>query len=57
LEDLQTEFASSYGAKVETVSRPYTFIEFGKLSLDHVYISIVLCLVSMLMVYICEVLV
>lgn len=30
LEDLQTEFASQYGFKVETVSRPYSFIEFGK---------------------------
>ena len=31
LEDLQTEFSSNYGSKVETVSRPYSFIEFGKL--------------------------
>ena len=30
LEDLQTEFSSIYGSKVETVSRPYSFIEFGK---------------------------
>ena len=30
LEDLQTEFSSNYGSKVETVSRPYSFIEFGK---------------------------
>ena len=30
LEDLQTEFSSIYGTKVETVSRPYSFIEFGK---------------------------
>ncbi|KAH3794744.1 vesicle-trafficking protein SEC22b-like [Dreissena polymorpha] len=28
LEDLQTEFSSNFGAKVETVSRPYSFIEF-----------------------------
>lgn len=28
LEDLQTEFSSIYGTKVETVSRPYSFIEF-----------------------------
>lgn len=28
LEDLQTEFTSNYGFKVETVSRPYSFIEF-----------------------------
>ncbi len=31
LEDLQTEFVSQYGAKVDTVSRPYSFIQFGKL--------------------------
>ena len=30
LEDLQTEFGSTYGSRVETVSRPYSFIEFGK---------------------------
>ncbi|XP_071096389.1 vesicle-trafficking protein SEC22b-like [Haliotis cracherodii] len=28
LEDLQGEFASQYGSRVETVSRPYSFIEF-----------------------------
>lgn len=28
LEDLQTEFGSTYGSRVETVSRPYSFIEF-----------------------------
>ncbi|OWF52612.1 vesicle-trafficking protein SEC22b-like [Mizuhopecten yessoensis] len=28
LEDLQTEFNSHYGKRVETVSRPYSFIEF-----------------------------
>lgn len=28
LEDLQTEFSSTYGTRVETVSRPYSFIEF-----------------------------
>ncbi|XP_060066064.1 vesicle-trafficking protein SEC22b-like [Ylistrum balloti] len=28
LEDLQSEFNSQYGKKVETVSRPYSFIEF-----------------------------
>ncbi|KAL5012899.1 hypothetical protein ScPMuIL_011450 [Solemya velum] len=28
LEDLQTEFSSQYGKRVETVSRPYSFIEF-----------------------------
>lgn len=31
LEDLQTEFTSNYGQKVDSVSRPYSFIEFGKL--------------------------
>lgn len=30
LEDLQTEFQNQYGAKVHTVSRPYSFIEFGE---------------------------
>ena len=29
LEDLQTEFSSQYGGKVNTVSRPYSFIQFG----------------------------
>jgi len=28
LEDLQTEFSSQYGTRVDTVSRPYSFIEF-----------------------------
>lgn len=28
LEDLQTEFNSQFGARVETVARPYSFIEF-----------------------------
>ncbi|XP_046567463.1 vesicle-trafficking protein SEC22b-B-like isoform X1 [Haliotis rubra] len=28
LEDLQGEFASQFGSRVETVSRPYSFIEF-----------------------------
>ena len=30
LEELQTEFTSQYGTKVDTVSRPYSFIQFGK---------------------------
>jgi len=30
LEDLQTEFHEQHGKKVQTVSRPYSFIEFGK---------------------------
>ena len=29
LEDLQAEFTSRYGSKIDTVSRPYSFIEFG----------------------------
>jgi len=28
LEDLQTEFMTQYGSRVDTVSRPYSFIEF-----------------------------
>jgi hypothetical protein len=30
LEDLAQEFHSQYGKKVNTVTRPYSFIEFGK---------------------------
>jgi len=30
LEELQTEFAMQYGQKFGNVSRPYSFIEFGK---------------------------
>lgn len=30
LEDLHTEFFDQYGRKVATVTRPYSFIEFGK---------------------------
>lgn len=30
LEDLQAEFHEQHGKKVQTVSRPYSFIEFGK---------------------------
>lgn len=30
LEDLHTEFFDQYGRKVPTVTRPYSFIEFGK---------------------------
>lgn len=30
LEDLQAEFHEQYGKKVPTVSRPYSFIEFGE---------------------------
>ncbi len=32
LEDLQAEFHEQHGKKVPTVSRPYSFIEFGKSS-------------------------
>ena len=31
LEDLHTEFYDNYGRKVPTVTRPYSFIEFGNL--------------------------
>lgn len=34
LEDLQTEFQNQYGARVHTVSRPYSFIEFGETSVS-----------------------
>lgn len=30
LEDIAQEFYTQYGKRVSTVSRPYTFIEFGK---------------------------
>lgn len=30
LEELQNEFISQYGSKVDSQSRPYGFIEFGK---------------------------
>lgn len=30
LEDLQAEFHEQHGKKVPTVSRPYSFIEFGR---------------------------
>jgi Synaptobrevin/VAMP-like protein len=30
LEDLAQEFHTQYGKKVNTVTRPYSFIEFGK---------------------------
>lgn len=30
LEDLEGEFSEQYGAKVPSVSRPYSFIEFGE---------------------------
>lgn len=30
LEDLQAEFHEQHGKKVPTVSRPYSFIEFGE---------------------------
>ncbi len=30
LEELQSEFTVQYGSKVDTVSRPYSFIEFGE---------------------------
>lgn len=30
LEDIAQEFHAQYGKRVNTVTRPYTFIEFGK---------------------------
>lgn len=33
LEDLHSEFDEQHGKKVPTVSRPYSFIEFGKVPL------------------------
>lgn len=35
LEDLQAEFHEQHGKKVPTVSRPYSFIEFGKCSTEN----------------------
>lgn len=35
LEDLSKEFYVQYGKKVPTVSRPYSFIEFGKTEVQH----------------------
>lgn len=32
LEDLHSEFHAKYGKKVPTMTRPYSFIEFGKTS-------------------------
>lgn len=34
LEDLHTEFFDQYGRRVPTVTRPYSFIEFGKTESD-----------------------
>lgn len=36
LEDLQAEFHEQHGKRVPTVSRPYSFIEFGKKTLESV---------------------
>jgi vesicle transport protein SEC22 len=30
LEDLANQFYAEYGNKIQTVARPYSFIEFGK---------------------------
>jgi vesicle transport protein SEC22 len=35
LEELSSEFGRLYGSQVDTVSRPYAFIKFGKV---HVYL-------------------
>lgn len=37
LEDLHTEFYDQYGRRVPTVTRPYSFIEFGKAISDPVH--------------------
>ena len=31
LEDLAAQFNAEYGSKIQTVARPYSFIEFGKM--------------------------
>lgn len=36
LEDLKNEFERVYGNQIETAARPYAFIKFGKLLLDHI---------------------
>jgi vesicle transport protein SEC22 len=41
LEDLAQEFHTQYGKKVNTVTRPYTFIEFGK-NLELILILLIL---------------
>lgn len=56
LEDLHTEFFDQYGRKVPTVTRPYSFIEFGKtvrelvclkkIIVEHVFRRNVHCVVS-----------
>ena len=35
LDELSKEFATSYGAKVEGVRKPYAFVGFGKPCVDH----------------------
>ena len=35
LEDLETEFMSQFGGKVDTVARPYSFIQFGNYTFKH----------------------
>lgn len=37
LEDLHSEFDEQHGKKVPTVSRPYSFIEFGKIGAEFLY--------------------
>ena len=43
LEDLLAEFNSQYGNKVETVSRPYSFIEFGNFFTTYTLPIVVSC--------------
>ncbi len=40
LEDLATQFYSEYGTKIQSVARPYSFIEFGLLCYYIIYIYI-----------------
>lgn len=47
LEDLHSEFYDQYGRRVPTVTRPYSFIEFGKAICDPAHsrntVSFTLC--------------
>lgn len=43
LDELSKEFATSYGAKVETVRKPYAFVGFGTLLALHWVHSILTC--------------
>ena len=43
LEDLKNEFERVYGNQIETAARPYAFIKFGKLLLNHMVSVISIC--------------